>query len=223
MPHLLCPGFYASLHAGAWSHRCWRHFDELAMTADGLPASCRVKLLPGCLMFLMSGLMVVWFWTRLQVSPLQVRGSLHGGGHVDYARPDGGEGLSCRGFCSVPGPLQTVQRAQLWEVILALQASEAVHFGVDNLNVVRHVGRLLDGVLPSRHLELEDDGDLLGLVQKMISNVELLVLCELCAGEHMFWTRQSLAISGLVAQFQCRLFLLVQALIFGVPAASLVV
>ena len=66
-------------------------------------------------------------------------------------------------------------------------------------------------------------GDLLGLVQKMISNVELLVLCELCAGEHMFWTRQSLAISGLVAQFQCRLFLLVQALIFGVPAASLVV
>ena len=83
----------------------------------------------------------------------QQPGVLVGGGHVDYARPDGGEGLSCRGFCSVPGPLQTVQRAQLWEVILALQASEAVHFGVDNLNVVRLVGRLLDGVLPSRPLE----------------------------------------------------------------------
>ena len=30
-------------------------------------------------------------------------------------------------------------------VILALQSSGAVHLGVDNLGVVRHVGRLLDG------------------------------------------------------------------------------
>ena len=30
-------------------------------------------------------------------------------------------------------------------VILALQSSDAVHVGVDNLNEVRHVGRLLDG------------------------------------------------------------------------------
>ena len=30
-------------------------------------------------------------------------------------------------------------------VILALQSSSAVHLGVDNLGVVRHVGRLLDG------------------------------------------------------------------------------
>ena len=29
--------------------------------------------------------------------------------------------------------------------ILALQASGGAHLGVDNLNVVRHVGRLLDG------------------------------------------------------------------------------
>ena len=40
---------------------------------------------------------------------------------------------------SVPGPLQTVQRAELWGVILALQSSDAVHVGVDNLGVVRHV------------------------------------------------------------------------------------
>ena len=26
----------------------------------------------------------------------------------------------CRGFCSVPGPLQSVQRAEMWGVILAL-------------------------------------------------------------------------------------------------------
>ena len=35
--------------------------------------------------------------------------------------------------------------AELWGVILALQSSDAVHLGVDNLNVVRHVRRLLDG------------------------------------------------------------------------------
>ena len=34
---------------------------------------------------------------------------------------------SCRAFVSVPGPLQTVQRAELWEVILALQSVDAVH------------------------------------------------------------------------------------------------
>ena len=33
----------------------------------------------------------------------------------------------------------------MWGVILALQTSRAVHFGVDNLGVVRHVGRLLGG------------------------------------------------------------------------------
>ena len=37
------------------------------------------------------------------------------------------------GFVSVPGPLQTVQRAELWRVILALQSSDAVHVGVDDL------------------------------------------------------------------------------------------
>ena len=65
------------------------------------------------------------------------------------------------GFCSPPGPLQTVQEAELWVVILALQASDAVHLGVNDLNVVRHVGRLLDGVRALRPLELKDDGDLI--------------------------------------------------------------
>ena len=40
---------------------------------------------------------------------------------------------ACRGFLSVPGPLQTVQRAELWGVILALQAGDGIHLGVDNL------------------------------------------------------------------------------------------
>ena len=75
---------------------------------------------------------------------------------------------SCRGFLSVLGPLQTVQRAELWGVILALQSSDAVHVGVDNLGVVRHFGRLLDGCSFATPLELVTDGDLLILLHRMI-------------------------------------------------------
>ena len=66
-------------------------------------------------------------------------------GHIDDDVQGDATVASCRGCCSVPGPLQSAQRAELWGVILALQASCGVHLGVDNLNVVRHVGRLLDG------------------------------------------------------------------------------
>ena len=40
----------------------------------------------------------------------------------------------------------------------ALQSSGAVHLGVDNLGVVRHVGRLLDGHFGSVPFELIKDG-----------------------------------------------------------------
>ena len=46
-------------------------------------------------------------------------------------------------------------------VSLTLQSSHAVHLGVDNLGVVRHVGRLLDGHHGSIPFELVNDGDLL--------------------------------------------------------------
>ena len=75
---------------------------------------------------------------------------------------------SCRGYCSVPGPLQSVQRAEIWGVILALQASCGAHLGVDHLNVVRHVGRLLDGSPRTRPFEILKDGDLLCLVDRML-------------------------------------------------------
>ena len=75
---------------------------------------------------------------------------------------------SCGGFCSVPGPLQSVQRAEMWGVILALQTSCAVHLGVDNLGVVRHVGRLLDGHHAPIPYELVADGDLLLLIEKIL-------------------------------------------------------
>ena len=65
-------------------------------------------------------------------------------GHVDGVHPDL-DRACCRGFSSVPGPLQSVQRAEMWGVVLALQSSRAVHLGVDNLGVVRHVDRSLRG------------------------------------------------------------------------------
>ena len=86
-------------------------------------------------------------------------------GHVDHVRPED-EVQSCGGFCSVPGPLQSVQRAEMWGVILALQSSGALHLGVDNLGVVRHVGRLLNGHHGSIPFELVKDGDLLWLIER---------------------------------------------------------
>ena len=51
-------------------------------------------------------------------------------GYWDDDVRDGSVVSACRGFCSVPGPLQTVQRAELWGVILALQANDGVHLGL---------------------------------------------------------------------------------------------
>ena len=90
-----------------------------------------------------------------------------GWGHVDGMGIDP-DVSSCRGFCSVPGPFQSVQRAEMWGVILALQSSGAVHLGVDNLGVVRHVGRLLDGRPSTIPFELLKDGDLLLLINRML-------------------------------------------------------
>ena len=53
-------------------------------------------------------------------------------------------------------------------VILALQSSGVVHLGVDNLSVVRHVERLLDGHHGSVPFELVKDGDLLLLIGRML-------------------------------------------------------
>ena len=75
---------------------------------------------------------------------------------------------ACRGFCSVPGPLQSVQRAESCGVILALQANDGVLLGVDSLSVVRHVGRLLDGKAASRPAGLVKDGDLVLLNERML-------------------------------------------------------
>ena len=49
-----------------------------------------------------------------------------------------------------------------------MQSSSAVHLGVDNLGVVRHVGRLLDGYHGSVPWELVKEGDLLLLIDWML-------------------------------------------------------
>ena len=43
-----------------------------------------------------------------------------------------------------------------------------MHLGVDNLNVLRHVGRLLDGGPGARPFEIVKDGDLLCLIDRML-------------------------------------------------------
>ena len=53
-------------------------------------------------------------------------------------------------------------------MVPALQASDAIHLRVDSVNVVRHAGRLLDGVRSFRLAELVNDGDLLMLIDRIL-------------------------------------------------------
>ena len=65
----------------------------------------------------------------------------------------------------------------MWGVVLALQSSRAVHLGVDNLGVVRHVGRLLSGCRGPKPFELVNDGDLLLLIDRMLQQRGLDAVC----------------------------------------------
>ena len=90
-------------------------------------------------------------------------------GHLELLPPDPNTGSERSWvYFSVPRPLQTVQRAELWGVLVALQASRPVHLGVDNANVVGHVARMLAGRKAARPYELMVDGDFLVLVQRQL-------------------------------------------------------
>ena len=69
---------------------------------------------------------------------------------------------------SAPGTLQSVQRAEFWGANLALQAYYPCHLGIDNLNVARIIGRLLDRGSLATPLPLIPDGDLVAIVQHML-------------------------------------------------------
>ena len=71
----------------------------------------------------------------------------------------------CRAFLSVPGVMQTVQRAEFWGAIVAMHAYWPCHLGIDNLNVDRTFGRLLDTDSLFKPRSLIEDGDLVALVQ----------------------------------------------------------
>ena len=85
-------------------------------------------------------------------------------GHIDRVRLEG-HVHSCRGFCSVPGPLQYVQRAEMWGVISALQSSSAV---LTTWGSFVMFGRLLGGCPGSTPFELVNDGDLLLLIDRIL-------------------------------------------------------
>ena len=70
-----------------------------------------------------------------------------------------------RAFLPVPGVMQTVQRAEFWGAIVALQAYWPCHLGIDNLNVARSIGFLLDSDCLSKPLALVKDGDLIALAR----------------------------------------------------------
>ena len=69
----------------------------------------------------------------------------------------------------IPGPIQSVQRAEYWGVILALQAFSGIHIGIDNMNVLRGVAALLSRGVPRSPLPLMKDGDLLSIIRSMLS------------------------------------------------------
>ena len=64
----------------------------------------------------------------------------------------------------MPGPVQTVQGA----VFVPCRRPRLFSWGGDNLNVVRHVGRLLDGCRSFCPAELLNDGDLIMLVDRVL-------------------------------------------------------
>ena len=125
----------------------------------------------------MSGRMVALFWIRSLVFLLLVLGFLVaslrnvGVGVVGVVLNMFGLFVVFTlvgGFCSVPVPMQSVQRAEMWGVSFGSPVFWCCAFGVDNLGVVRHVGRLLDGHHGSVPFELVKNGDLLFVIQRML-------------------------------------------------------
>ena len=64
-------------------------------------------------------------------------------------------------FASNPELLQTVQRAEYWEIALALQAFSGIHVGIDNLDVLGGVALLLGQGDEGVPLSFVTDGDLI--------------------------------------------------------------
>ena len=70
-------------------------------------------------------------------------------------------------LCLFPGSCRLFQRAEFCGAIVSMQAY-LCHLGIDNLNVARSIGRLLDRDSMFKPLPLVKDGDLIALVQYMV-------------------------------------------------------
>ena len=64
-----------------------------------------------------------------------------------------------RAFLPVPGVMQTVQCAEFWGAVVAMQAYWPCHLGIDHLNVAGTIGRLVDKDCLVKLLLLIQDGD----------------------------------------------------------------
>ena len=99
-------------------------------------------------------------------SPAIIFDSNHWGHAQDLDDPHEG---SSHIFSGIPGPIRSVQRAEYWGVILALQAYSGIHIGIDNMNVLRGVAALLSHGVPRSPLPLMKDGDLLTTIHSMLN------------------------------------------------------
>ena len=147
----LVPGLL--LNIGMLTILLWRSWIILKF---GLMVAGRISLLSACLMWLV----LVYICLLLKLLLIARYGELQKSLVMRLER--------CRAFLPVPGVMQTVQRAEFWGAIVALQAYWPCHLGIDNLNVARAIGRLLDKDCLVKPLPLVKDGDLVALVQYMI-------------------------------------------------------
>ena len=60
--------------------------------------------------------------------------------------------------------LQSLQRAEYWGAILASQAYSGIRIGIDNLNVLRGVAKIIGNGITGTPLPLVKDGDFLAAI-----------------------------------------------------------
>ena len=135
----------------------------------------QIRLLHGCLIHPKFGLMVVWSWMWSLVFLLLVLVCLltkhcwsdRRWGHFDRVQSDR-VAILVGVLCLSLDLCRLFRGLSCGRSFLLFQSSDAVHVGVHNLGVVRHVGRLLDDCYRSPPFELVTDGDLLVLIRRML-------------------------------------------------------
>ena len=154
-----CLGAYPVDFDAAWTPPDYWDADDVALEMPEHPNMVAERTFPllgalkllvlACTSLLLSLLLITWFGARLKSMAML--------------------SLSVAVLFSLSlGFLQTVQRAEFWGAIVALQAYWPCHLGIDNLNVVRSIGRPLDADCLAKPHPLVKDGDLVALVQYMV-------------------------------------------------------